>query len=97
MIEINTVEHGGSWVLSEACGCPTRASRRATACKNKGGGRMKLYTVTQIYNGTRDFQHIRANSREEAIKIAREMKDWEDWVNESFDDDWFAEVEEEEA
>lgn len=61
---------------------------------------MKTYTVTQVYNGTRDFQHIRANSREEAIKIAQEMKAWEDWVNESFDkpiiDDWFAEVEEEE-
>ena len=58
---------------------------------------MKLYTVTQVYNGTRDFQHIRADSREEAIERAQEMKDWEDWVNESFDDDWFAEVEEEEV
>ena len=58
---------------------------------------MKLYTVTQVYNGSRDFQHIRADSRDEAIERAREMKDWEDWVNESFDDDWFAEVEEEEA
>ena len=57
---------------------------------------MKLYTVTQVYNGTRDFQNIRANSREEAIERAQEMKAWEDWVNESFDDDWFAEVEEEE-
>ena len=57
---------------------------------------MKSYTVTQVYNGTRDFQHIKADSREEAIERAREMKDWEDWVNESFDDDWFAEIEEEE-
>ena len=58
---------------------------------------MKLYKVTQVYNGTRDFQNIRANSREEAIKIAKEMLDWESWVNYSFDDDWFAEVDEEEV
>lgn len=58
---------------------------------------MKLYKVTEVYRGTRDFQNIRANSREEAIKIAKEMLDWEKWVNWSFDDDWFAEVDEEEA
>lgn len=58
---------------------------------------MKLYTVTQVYNGSRDFQNIEANSREEAIKIAKEMLDWENWVNWSFGDDWFAEVEEEES
>ena len=57
---------------------------------------MRLYKVTQVYNGTRDFQNIRANSREEAIKIAKEMLDYENWVNHSFDDDWFAEVDEEE-
>ena len=57
---------------------------------------MKSYTVTQVYHGTRDFQHIKANSREEAIQLAQEMRLWEDWVNESFDDDWFAEIEEEE-
>ena len=60
---------------------------------------MKLYKVTQVYNGTRDFQNIRANSREEAIKIAKEMLemlDYENWVDYSFDDDWFAEVDEEE-
>ena len=57
---------------------------------------MKLYTVTQVYNGTCDFQNIRANSREEAIEIAKEMLHWENWVNWSFDDDWFAEVDEEE-
>ncbi len=34
---------------------------------------MKLYKVTQVYNGTRDFQNIRADSREEAIKIAKVM------------------------
>lgn len=59
---------------------------------------MKLYKVTQVYNGTRDFQNIRADSREEAIKIAKEMLemlDYENWVDYSFDDDWFAEVEEE--
>lgn len=55
---------------------------------------MKLYKVTQVYNGVRDFQNIEANSREEAIKIAKEMLDWENWVNWSFDDDWFAEVDE---
>ena len=58
---------------------------------------MRLYKVTQVYNGTRDFQNIRAESREEAIKIAKEMLDCENWVNYSFDDDWFAEVDEEEA
>ena len=57
---------------------------------------MRLYKVTQVYNGTRDFQNIRAESREEAIKIAKEMLDCENWVNYSFDDDWFAEVDEEE-
>ena len=57
---------------------------------------MKLYTVTQVYHGLRDFQNIRANSRDEAIEKAREMNDWEESVNESFDEDWFAEVEEEE-
>ena len=58
---------------------------------------MKLYKVTQVYNGVRDFQNIEANSREEAIKIAKEMLDWENCVNWSFGDDWFAEVEEEES
>lgn len=58
---------------------------------------MKTYTVTQVYHGERDFQNIRADSREEAIKIAKEMLDWENWVNWSFGDDWFAEVDEEEA
>lgn len=58
---------------------------------------MKLYKVTQVYNGTRDFQNIRAETREEAIKIAKEMLDYENWVNYSFDDDWFAEVDEEEV
>lgn len=57
---------------------------------------MKSYTVTQVYHGTRDFQHIKANSREEAIQIAQEMRLWEDWVNKAFDDDWSAEIEEEE-
>ena len=58
---------------------------------------MTLYKVTQVYNGVRDFQNIEANSREEAIKIAKEMLDYENWVDYSFDDDWFAEVDEEEA
>ena len=57
---------------------------------------MKSYTVTQVYHGTRDFQHIKANSREAAIQIAQEVRLWDDWVNESFDDDWSAEIEEEE-
>lgn len=57
---------------------------------------MRLYKVTQVYNGTRDFQNIRADSREEAIKIAKEMLDYENWVNNSFDDNWFAEIDEEE-
>ena len=58
---------------------------------------MKQYTVTQVYHGDRDFQNIRANSREEAIEKARSMLEWEDWVNETFIEDWFAEVDEEEA
>ena len=29
--------------------------------------------------------------------IAKEMLDYENWVNYSFDDDWFAEVDEEEV
>ena len=57
---------------------------------------MKSYTVTQVYHGTRDFQHIKADSREEAIQIAQEMQDSGHCVNEAFDDDWFAEIEEEE-
>lgn len=57
---------------------------------------MKQYTVTQVYHGSRDFQHIKASSREEAIEKAQDMKDWEEQVNERFSDDWFAEVEEEE-
>ena len=31
---------------------------------------MKKYTVTQVYQGMRDYQHIRAKSREEAIELA---------------------------
>lgn len=58
---------------------------------------MKTYTVTQVYHGERDFQHIRANSREEAIEKAQIMLDWEEQVNERFGDNWFAEVEEEES
>lgn len=54
---------------------------------------MKTYTVTQVYNGLRDYQHIEAESREEAIRIASE--ELEDPVNERFAD-WFAEEEEEE-
>ena len=57
---------------------------------------MKTYTVTQVYHGDRDFQHIKADSREEAIEKARSMLVWEDWENETFTDDWFAEVDEEE-
>lgn len=58
---------------------------------------MKQYTVTQVYHGLRDFQHIKANTREEAIEKAQDMKAWEEQVNERFSDDWFAEEEEEEA
>ena len=55
---------------------------------------MKLYTVTQFYNGYRDFQHVKAESREEAIRIARdELRDI-DVVNEYFNDNWVAEREE---
>lgn len=57
---------------------------------------MKQYTVTQVYHGLRDFQHIKANTREEAIEKAQDMKDWEEQVNERFSDDWFAEEEEDE-
>lgn len=57
---------------------------------------MKSYTVTQVYHGTRDFQHIKADSREEALQIAQEMQDFEGWDNDSFSDAWFAEIEEEE-
>lgn len=57
---------------------------------------MKLYTVTQFYNGYRDFQHVKAESREEAIRIARdELRDI-DAVDECFNDNWFAEREEDE-
>lgn len=55
---------------------------------------MKEYTVTQAYSGFRDFQHIRAESREEAIRIAKEMES-DDCVNDNFLAEWFAEVEEE--
>lgn len=55
---------------------------------------MKTYTVTQVYNGLRDYQHVEAESREEAIRIASE--ELEDPINERFSDDWFAEEEEEE-
>lgn len=57
---------------------------------------MKTYRVTQVFNGSRDFQHIQADSREDAIEKARIMLDYEEQVNESFADDWFAEVEEDE-
>ena len=57
---------------------------------------MKAYRVTQVFNGSRDFQHIQADSREDAIEKARIMLDYEEQVNESFADDWFAEVEEDE-
>ena len=57
---------------------------------------MKTYRVTQVFNGSRDFQHIQADSREDAIEKARIMLDYEEQVNESFSDDWFAEVEEDE-
>ena len=57
---------------------------------------MKLYTVTNVYNGTRDFQHIRACSRDEAIRIAEEMYAADDCVNEDYREMWFAEEEEEE-
>ena len=60
------------------------------------GGNMKAYRVTQVFNGIRDFQHIQADSREDAIEKARIMLDYEEQVNESFADDWFAEVEEDE-
>ena len=56
---------------------------------------MKLYTVTNVYNGTRDFQHIRACSRDEAIRIAEEMEA-DDCANEDYREMWFAEEEEEE-
>lgn len=57
---------------------------------------MKTYRVTQVFNGLRDFQHIQAESREDAIEKARIMLDYDEQVNESFSEDWFAEVEEEE-
>lgn len=57
---------------------------------------MKKYTVTQTFNGYCDFQHIEANSREEAQEIAERMLEDEEWVNYHFYDNWFAEVEEEE-
>lgn len=57
---------------------------------------MKTYRVTQVFSGSRDFQHIQAESREDAIEQARIMLDYEEQVNESFSEGWFAEVEEEE-
>lgn len=56
---------------------------------------MKLYTVTQFYNGYRDYQHIRAESKEKAIEIVKGVFE-DDAVNECFNEDWFAEEEEEE-
>ena len=55
---------------------------------------MKTYRVTQVFNGSRDFQHIQADSREDAIEKASIMLDYDEQVNESFSEDWFAEVEE---
>lgn len=57
---------------------------------------MKLYMVTQVYNGYRDFQHIKAESKEKAIEIARDELEAYDCVNESYRETWFAEEEEEE-
>lgn len=56
---------------------------------------MKRYKVTQIYHGGRDFQNIRAESRDEAIEEAKSMLESEDWTNEWGDSEWFAEVDEE--
>lgn len=39
------------------------------------GVNMKTYRVTQVFNGSRDFQHIQADSREDAIEQARIMLD----------------------
>ena len=57
---------------------------------------MKTYTVTQMYNGYRDFQNIKAESKEKAIEIAEEMLANEDIDNDFFDGHWFAEEDEEE-
>ena len=57
---------------------------------------MKRWTVTQTYNGYRDFQNIKAESKEEAIEIAEEMLANEDIDNDFFDSHWFAEEEEDE-
>ena len=57
---------------------------------------MKKYTVTQVYQGMRDYQHIRAKSREEAIELAQDLDFEMDGNNSSFRDFWFAELEEEE-
>ena len=57
---------------------------------------MKKYTVTQVYQGMVDYQHIRARSREEAIELARDLDFETDGNNSSFRDFWFAELEEEE-
>lgn len=57
---------------------------------------MKKYTVTQVYQGMRDFQHIRARSSEEAIELAKDLE-FERENHSSLKDFWFAELEEEEA
>lgn len=57
---------------------------------------MKTWTVTQVYTGYRDFQNIKAKSREKAMEIAEEMLANEDIDNDLFDSHWFAEEDEEE-
>ena len=57
---------------------------------------MKKYTVTQVYQGMRDYQHIRAKSREEAIELAQDLDFEMDGTNSSLRESWFAELEEEE-
>ena len=57
---------------------------------------MKLYTVMQFYHGYRDYQHIKAESKEKAIEIAKDELGEDDAVNECYSEEYFAKEEEEE-
>ena len=54
---------------------------------------MKSYEVTQFYCRHLEFQHIKAESKEEAIRIARDELEADDAVNDDFHEQWFADEE----
>lgn len=56
----------------------------------------KLYTVTEVYSGWNEFQHIEADSREEAISYVQNYCDPDDCVNSDYSHRYYVEEEEEE-